>query len=73
MILLNVVGTASLWANKAFTETFATFFTVSQVLAWENQAKRKSDKCNEKAVPCCRLCKNPMKGHKYVKDCPKNK
>ncbi|CAB3986907.1 Hypothetical predicted protein [Paramuricea clavata] len=45
---------------------------VSQVLEQE-KAQKKNEEHKEKANPCCRLCKNPMKGHKYVKDCPKNK
>ena len=44
-----------------------SFIIVSQVLAQEKQAKKA-----EKAAPHCRICKNPMKGHKNVKDCPKN-
>lgn len=26
----------------------------------------------ERAVPCCRTCGNPTKGHAKIKDCPKN-
>ena len=38
---------------------------VSEVLK-QNQKKK------AKSAPKFRICKHPMKGHKYVKDCPKN-
>ena len=32
-----------------------------------------ADQRKERAKPCCSACKNPMKGHKNVSNCPKNK
>lgn len=38
---------------------------VSQVVAQEKQKKTAKTRT-------CRMCKHPMKGHKFVKDCPRN-
>ena len=45
------------------------FLTVSSILTVENQgpSTRKT-----RAQPKCSICKEPMKGHKNVINCPKN-
>ncbi|XP_028415670.1 uncharacterized protein LOC114539104 [Dendronephthya gigantea] len=43
---------------------------ISVVLAQEEAAK--IAKSAKRAPPRCAVCKNPMKGHKKIKDCPKN-
>ncbi|XP_028408273.1 uncharacterized protein LOC114530875 [Dendronephthya gigantea] len=45
--------------------------TISVVLAQEKAAKA-AKAASGRAAPRCSLCKNLMKGHKEVKDCPKN-
>jgi hypothetical protein len=41
------------------------FVTVVSLVVAQSQKK-----C--KAPPKCRACKQPMKGHKFVTDCPRN-
>ncbi|CAB4004973.1 Hypothetical predicted protein, partial [Paramuricea clavata] len=38
----------------------------------KQQATAERSKNSEKAKPHCKACNHPMKGHKYVKDCPRN-
>ena len=45
---------------------------VSVVIAKEKAADSQS-RTTARAPPRCTACKNLMKGHKNVKDCPKNK
>ena len=47
---------------------FFYFFTVSQC----QEQDRDTMIGKPKAVPHCRTCGHPMKGHKNVKNCPKN-
>ena len=46
------------------------YFLVSVVLAQEKTAE--AAKSTRRAPPRCAVCKNLMKGHKNIKDCPKN-
>jgi hypothetical protein len=51
-------------------------FTISStftVLQHQEQLMRETDARKNKAAPHCRSCGHPMKGHKNVVDCPKNK
>jgi len=45
---------------------------VHEVLAQEMEKEVKKRKAS-KAPPHCSLCKKPMKGHKMVSECPRNK
>ena len=37
-----------------------------------NAAVTESSATNPRPLKRCRTCRNPMRGHKYVLDCPKN-
>jgi hypothetical protein len=67
--IFNVIWYFMVCSNlyKMKSNTVIATFSVSQVLAQRKQAKKKT-----KAAPYCRVCKKPMKGHKYVEGCPKN-
>ena len=47
-------------------------FSVSEVLEQERVARAESRVATCRAIPCCSVCKNPMKGHKNIRDSPKN-
>lgn len=37
------------------------------------ETRKRKKQSTERAKPTCSACKKPMKGHKNVIDCPKNK
>lgn len=39
----------------------------------ETQTRKRKKQPTERSKPTCSECKRPMKGHKNVIDCPKNK
>ncbi|CAH3189933.1 unnamed protein product, partial [Porites lobata] len=44
-----------------------------QIQEKEEKKNQKTPRDGPKKARYCSACKNPMKGHKNVKDCPKNK
>lgn len=46
-------------------------FVISVVQDMQQRANTNSEKT--RAQPRCSTCKNPMKGHKNIKDCPRNR
>lgn len=46
---------------------FALFISVAEV-----QRTSRTSENTQKAKPHCKQCKHPMRGHKYVTDCPRN-
>jgi hypothetical protein len=51
--------------------SYSICFSVATVLAQETAAKVGKAAAG-RAPPRCSVCKNLMKGHKNIEDCPKN-
>lgn len=50
-----------------------TFFPSSWWTSCKHEFKYKKKGKKKQKARYCSACKNPMKGHKNIKDCPKNK
>lgn len=74
MVVKNVPPTTSgnflkLNVTRVFKNAFNTSTILFKIVAdvTHVQVAQKT-----KSAPKCKACRQPMKGHKYVKDCPKN-